>query len=186
MVVLIAGTLLALSIFVEIYLVISFIRSKNGKYPPYFPSFGRMRKTVISEANQILKKSTSPTNIVDLGCGDGSLLRSLAKNHPQHHFKGYEWSSLPYKLASYFSKPYKNIKIYKQDFMKTDLKETNLVICFLSNEIAPEVSAKLKKELSKGSIIISAAFALPNIKLIKEIQTKNYGFLLIKVFVYEI
>lgn len=183
---LIAVFLFILSLTVEAWLVYSYIRSSCGRYPPYFPSFGQMKKAALQQAGEILKHSPRCLKVIDLGCGDGRMLRPLAKQFREHSFQGYEWSWFPYKLACWFGRSCGNLEYIHADFMTQNLSAANLILCFLGNEIAPELSLKLKKELKPGSIIISSAFALQDLTLLQEITTRNYLFLPIKVFIYQV
>ena len=60
------------------YMIFSFFYFKGWDNPPYIPSFGRTKKTVIVEVSKLLNGSKKPLNVGDLGCGDGSLLASLS------------------------------------------------------------------------------------------------------------
>lgn len=173
-------------IFAEAYLIFSYIRSSYGQYPPYCPSFGQMKKTALREASTILQSSAQNMQVIDLGSGDGRLLRPLAATFPQHHFCGYEWSWLPYKIAKFYGRKLPNLEYKHQNFMPINIKNADLIICFLSNEISTVLSAKLSHELRPGTLVISSAFAIPGLRVIKEITTRNFRFLPIKVFIYQI
>lgn len=169
-----------------LYIIYSFlITSQCGKYPPYFPSFGKMKKIALDEADKILSPEQHPQNIMDLGCGSGGMLIPLAKRYPQHHFIGYEWSNLALMLARFHTKKHTNITIIRGDFMQADLSKQNLILCFGGNEIAQELSQKLLHELPQDSFIVSSAFRMHGFTKSKEVAAKTYGFMPIKVFVYQ-
>ena len=85
----------------EVYFVVAYTHSDFGEYPPFFPSFGRMKKVCLSEARKILAESKKVLKIIDLGCGSGSLIIPLAKEFPQHEFYGYDWDVVAaYKMGN--------------------------------------------------------------------------------------
>lgn len=163
-----------------------FFLSEWGKYPPFVPSFGTMKKIAAREALAILGSSSHPLKIADLGCGTGISLAKQAKTFPQHQFVGYEWDFLPNFIGQMFRKQEPNLQIKNRNFMTEDLREYDLILCFLSNEIATELGVKLLKELRPGSTIISSAFSFPGLTCLREISAKTYGFMPIKVFIYQI
>lgn len=144
-----------------------------------------MKKVALEEAHKILAQATQPQNIIDLGCGSGGMLVPLAKKYPEHHFIGYEWDKIAFQLARFHTRKYANIKIVKGNFMQAPLSDQNLVLCFTSDGIAQELSAKLLQELPTNSFIISSAFQLYGFAKHTEIAARTYGLMPIKVFVYQ-
>ena len=181
-----SALLLCLSVIVEVYLFVTYIKSSCGKYPPFIPSFGAMRRQCLAEAEQYLIQERRPLKIVDLGSGDGRLLLPLAGRFPQHSFCGIEWEWALWKISSFRARQKKNIHFLKQNFMTANLSDFDVVLCFLSNELSGDLSKKLLRELKPGSIIISSAFVLKELKPQKTISARTYGFMPIKVYVYKI
>ena len=70
--------------------------------------------------------------------------------------------------------------------MTANLSDFDVVLCFLSNELSGDLSKKLLRELKPGSIIISSAFVLKELKPQKTISARTYGFMPIKVNDYKI
>lgn len=170
-------------IIVEFYYIYAFIRARMGKYPPYFPSFGSMKKHVLEQARLVLKASDRPLRVTDLGCGGGGLLVTLAKEFPQHSFTGYDWDIVPFTIARVKTKKYKNITLVKDDFFNGDYRNEDLIIAFTGNEIARQISEKLRSELPKNAVVVSEAFSLPDWTCANEIQTSRI-FKKFKVYVY--
>lgn len=69
----------------------------------------------------------------DLGCGDGRVVRFVAKTYPSLPCLGYEIALIPY-LLSVLQTPkrsYKNVKVLKQDFRTVKLAPGACVFTYL-------------------------------------------------------
>lgn len=178
--------LILIAVIFEYYYIYTFIKSKKGKYPPFVPT----KKTVLNEINNTAAPFLSlqeHKNIVEPGCGDARILKMLADAYPQHSYIGYEWDYVPYFLARFKTRKYKNVKIERKNFMLADYTAVGLVVLFAGTEIAQDLSVKLKQDLPAGAIIISESFRLPNFNCIQEVGTgkKNRFFLEPKLYVYQ-
>jgi len=178
-----AGLLYILAVALFGYMIFSFFYFKGWDNPPYIPSFGRTKKTMIAEVSKLLNESKKPLNIADLGCGDGSLLAGLSPKFPKHNFFGYEWDPLPYNIAKRRLKKYKNTSIIRADLMKTDLKHLDIVLCYLAH--IPGLGDRLKKALKPSAIVISEVFEIRGWKPKKIIQSRLFGFKS-KIFIYQV
>ncbi len=169
----------------EVYFVAAYARSGFGEYPPFFPSFGRMKKTCLNEARKILRQAEKPLKVTDLGCGSGSLLIPLAKEFPQHEFIGYDWDVVPYAFASLRARHLSNVRLYCADFTKADLKTADLVLIFGGKKLFAEWGERFVLGLKNGAAVISEAFPIMQLEAEKEIATPSYGMPL-KVYTYRI
>ncbi len=169
-----------------IWMLYTFVRSGFGKYPPSISSFGQMNKVMIRLADEILSSSAEPLEIIDMGSGTGKVLRELAKKYPMHHFTGYEWDFFVYRAAKLLCSGYKNITLYRRNFMNADLSDKDLIIAFCGNEIAPEISDKILREAKPNVKIISEAFRIPNLPNEMEYEAKTWKVMPIKVFTYSL
>ena len=178
--------LLIVAVVFEYYVIYTFIKSKMGKYPPFVTTKKAMLE-VISNAAAFTLSSEETKNVVEPGCGDARILKTLADKYPQHNFVGYEWDRFPYFLAKIKTRKYKNIKIERKNFMTADYTDVKLVVLFTGNEIAQELSSKLRQDLPKGAIVISESFELPNFHCLEEQETgdKNHWFLNQKLYIYQ-
>ena len=165
------------------YVFASFFIFKGWNNPPYVPSFGQTKKTLVAEVCKLIQKSSKPLNIADLGCGDGSLLAGLAPKFPQHIFYGYEWDPFPYTIAKKRLKKYKNTQIIRADLMKVDLKHLDIALCYLAH--IPGLGDRLKKTLKPSAIVISEVFEIDGWKPKKIIQSRLLGFKS-KIFIYQV
>ena len=166
-----------------VYIFFSFIYFKGWNNPPYIPSFGKTKKTVVDEVSHFLNQSDQLLNVADLGCGDGSLLAGLSPKFPNHKFYGYEWDPFPYNIAKKRLKKYKNTQIIRADLMKTDLKHLDIALCYLAH--IPGLGNRLKKVLKPSAIVISEVFEIKGWKPQKVVKSRLLGFET-KIFIYRV
>ena len=102
--------------------------------------------------------------LVDLGCGDGRVLRSAVKNYRVKAI-GFEVNLLAYLKAQVLSIGLKNVEIKWQNFWLADLTGADVVFCYLYPDVMRRLSCKLRKDLSPGTVIVSCNFGLPGFKL---------------------
>ena len=165
------------------YMIFSFFYFKGWDNPPYIPSFGRTKKTLIDVASKLLNGSKRPLNIADLGCGDGSLLAGLAPKFPKHKFFGYEWDPLPFNIAKRRLKKYKNTQIIRADLMKANLKHLDIALCYLAH--IPGLGDRLKKNLKPSALVISEVFEIDGWRAQKVVASRFLGFKS-KIFIYRV
>jgi hypothetical protein len=140
-------------------------------------------KKFLVEILEIMAPKENET-LIDLGCGDATLLIEAEKRYKVKGI-GYELSPTAFFL-SYFNKIFKKskIKIFYKNFFKANLKEADLIFCYLFPEIMEKLSEKFKKELKKGTKIFSLSFPLPNWpnKEIRYLDEKNKKW---KIYIYQ-
>ena len=98
--------------------------------------------------------------LVDLGCGDGRVLREAHKRYGVRTV-GYEINPLAYLKARLLSIGFNKIKIKRQNFWKADLSQADVVFCYLYPDVMKRLAAKLVAGLKPGAIIVSSNFSLP-------------------------
>ena len=165
------------------HMIFSFFYFKGWHNPPYIPSFGCTKKTLIAEVSKLLKTSKNPLNIADLGCGDGTLLSALAPKFPKHKFFGYEWDPLPFNIAKRRLRKYKNTSIIRADLMKENLKHLDIALCYLAH--IPGLGDRLKVALKPSALVISEVFEIKGWKPYKIIHSRLLGFHS-KIFIYRV
>ena len=178
-----ATLLYLLSVALLGYMIFSFFYFKGWNNPPYIPSFGRTKKTVIAEVSKHLNQSEKPLNVADLGCGDGALLAGLSPKFPKHKFFGYEWDPLPFNIAKRRLKKYKNTRIIQGDLMKTDLKHLDIALCYLAH--IPGLGDRLKKALKPSALVISEVFEITGWMPQRIVNSRLFGFKS-KIFIYRV
>lgn len=147
---------------------------------PYVPS----RKNVVRKMIEIAKLKKDEV-VYDLGCGDGRLLVEAAKAE-KIKAKGYEAAPIPYLIAQLKNFIYKtHIKLYAQNFFNANLKDANVIFCYLGPETMAKLYQKLKKECKKGTRIISNTFSIHEAVPVK-VYEKNPKEKLPNIYIYEI
>lgn len=125
---------------------------------PFVPLSKKQLKTI-----SVNIKLNPEDKVVDLGCGDGRVLRIFEKQGVQD-LTGYEMNFWIYLLARIENKILKSkAKIYFKNFQRVNLSEYNIVFCYLSgyymNSLLKE---KFDRELMPGTKIISYVFSIKN------------------------
>jgi hypothetical protein len=98
--------------------------------------------------------------IYELGSGWGGLAIRLARANPERMVTGYELSMIPYLfsvLAGRWS-GLKNIEFRRQDFLRQDLSDAAMVVCYLFPGGMAQLADKLE---GQSMILVSNTFALP-------------------------
>lgn len=99
--------------------------------------------------------------LVDLGCGDGRVLRMARKRYDVQAI-GYELNPMAYLKARLLCLGIKGVEIRLQNFWAADLSDADVVFCYLFPDVMKVLSFKLRSELKPGAIIVSCNFALPD------------------------
>ncbi len=102
-------------------------------------------------------------HLVDLGCGDGRLVVAAARDFGARA-TGYELS-IPMIIAARLAARSKgsagSVRIEYGNFFKKDLRDADVVVCFLMPKAMEKLSEKFRRELKPGARIISYTFQLP-------------------------
>ena len=173
------------AILFNIYIIFSYVRCGFGKYPPVVWSIGAAKEVTLKEAEKIILDHSDIKKIVDLGCGNGGLLLPLAQKFPEYEFFGLEWDWFAYALACFRGRNLKNLHVVYGNFMKQNWEKYNLILCYISNDIAKDIASKILNECNKNTYVISEAFPLPDLVLEREILAPTYKMPL-KIFVYRL
>lgn len=113
--------------------------------------------------------------IYDLGCGKANLLTVASKEFKAKGI-GYEISLWPYvwgRLRIWLSGA--DVKLCLRDFFKADLRNADVVFCYLFPEIMAKLEPKFKAELRPGARVVSYSFKLPTVIPEKIVDGKQPG-----------
>jgi SAM-dependent methyltransferase len=105
----------------------------------------------------------TPCRVLDIGCGDGGLLRRLAKARPDCEFVGIEHAPLPWLLARLRCLGLANACVRHGDFWAEPLAGYDLVYAFLSPAPIPRLWAKARAEMGPDTRLVSNSFAVPGV-----------------------
>lgn len=146
--------LLSAAFFYTLYLFIWLIFTRSV---PFVPLSKKQLKTISANI-----KLNPEDKIIDLGCGDGRVLRMFEKQGAKD-LTGYEINFWTYLLAKIRNKLQKSkAKIYFKDFKKINLSKYNIIFCYLSNYQMNSLKEKFDRELVPGTKIISYVFSIKN------------------------
>ena len=111
-----------------------------------------------------------------MGSGDGRVLIIAAKEFGAKAV-GIERSWLLSKISDWKIKKEglenKAIVINK-DFFKVDLSEATVIFAYLSKKLNERLEPKFRKELKKGTRVLSASHEFKNLKLVKKFKTGHF------------
>ena len=97
---------------------------------------------------------------LDLGCGDGRVLREASKRYGVRAM-GFEVNILAYLAARVRNFGFKGIKIRWKNFWEADLSSADVIFCYLFPDVMERLSKKLEAELRPGSRVVSCNFPMP-------------------------
>ena len=100
--------------------------------------------------------------LVDIGCGDGRVLRKVGKRYGVR-VVGYELNLMAYLKAKVLCLGHQNIEVKWRDFWKADLSEADVVFCYLFPDVMKDLALKLRSELKPGAVVVSCNFDLPGL-----------------------
>ncbi len=132
-----------------------------------------------------LAKIKKGEKVYDIGCGDGRMVYLAAKMYGADA-TGFELSPLVYFLARlrkifWHSKA----KIVFGDFRRHNLKDADVIVCYLLPEPLARLQSKLEKELKPDARVVSYAFRIGNWKE-KHREAKNPQKNIAPIWVYQI
>lgn len=111
--------------------------------------------------------------LYDLGCGDGRILLKAVQKHPNIQAIGIEIGFVPYLIAKFKTRNYKNVKIKREDIFKTDLNDATHIFLYLYPKVINHLITNIKSQCKLGTIIISCDFELENEKPNKVVNLQN-------------
>lgn len=107
--------------------------------------------------------------LVDIGCGDGRVLRGATRRYGVRAL-GFEVNPLAYLLARLRTLGAKGVEIRYSNFWKADLREADVVFCYLFPDVMKRVAGKLEAELRPGTRVCSCNFPLPDWQPLKVLR----------------
>lgn len=121
--------------------------------------------------------------LYDLGSGDGRIVIE-AVNQYGIRAVGIESGTLAYLISRTNVKIKRlngHVKILNKDFFKTGIKEASVVTIYLTPKLNKMLKPKLKKELKKGTRVVSAAHEIKGWKPVKKVKTGHFWTYLYKI-----
>ncbi|EZQ06990.1 50S ribosomal protein L11 methyltransferase [Candidatus Acidianus copahuensis] len=125
---------------------------------PYVPTPERVVRKMLEIA-----KAGPEDVIYDLGCGDGRIVVTAAKDFNVKKAVGIDINDERIKEATDNAKNNGvegKVKILKANFFETDLSEATVVTMFLLTNVNEMLKPKLEKELKPGTRVVSHEFEM--------------------------
>ena len=110
--------------------------------------------------------------LVDLGCGDGRVIRKAVKRHNVRAI-GYEVNLMAYMRARLKCFNLKDVQIKWGNFWHADLSRADVVFCYLYPDVMQRLSEKLKSDLKPDARIVSCNFRLPGYQPVNTLRPGN-------------
>lgn len=140
-----------------VLLLLVFWRTDKSRVPLY------LTNAATAEAVAALLPAT-PCHVIDLGCGNGGLLRRLAIVRPDCEFLGVEHAPLTWLWARLATMSLPNCRVRLGDFWGQNLGLFDVVYAFLSPAPMARLWAKAGAEMRPGSLLVSNSFNIPGIE----------------------
>jgi hypothetical protein len=129
---------------------------------PYLPIMKRDSELVLKLAE--LKQGNT---LIDLGSGDGRLLKAAARQGII--CIGYEINPILYVISLIVTWPERKlITIYMADYWSVKLPDADVIYVFLLQKYMSRLSRKLHSEAQPDTLLISYIFKIPGAKPIRE------------------
>lgn len=102
--------------------------------------------------------------VIDLGCGEGGLLRQLAEARPDCRFVGIEHAPLTWLLARLRTHDKPNLSIRYGNFWNEPLGGYAVIYAFLSPAPMPRLWIKACAETTPAALLVSNSFAVEGVE----------------------
>lgn len=156
-----------------IFAIIQFYEIVFRGFAPFISTSFRAILLIIKELNLNGKEK-----VYELGSGKAGFLRAIEEKFGNTELYGFEKSWWPYFLSRIqLSLINSNIKIFKKDLFKVNLKEADVIYCFLNYKMMSKLEKKIKEECRPGTLIISYCFPMENFeaeRILKDGKNKIY------------
>ena len=122
-----------------------------------------IRKRIIVELKKELQNSNKDTfTILDLGSGNGTFSRHIAREIPEATVIGIEINKIAYWHSCILQKfqKIKNLSYRNADLYKTNIGEADAVVMFLLGTFMKSIREKLEKDLRSGTFVFSNKFKI--------------------------
>lgn len=110
--------------------------------------------------------------VLDLGCGDGSLLLCAAEQ-PGVRCLGIDFNPVLCRVArlrAWMAGAGHRIRIERADFFGQELPAADVIMTYLFPEVQERLGKRFLKYYPSGTKVVSHAFRYPDLKLVKTVE----------------
>lgn len=111
--------------------------------------------------------------VIDIGCGPGGLIASLAQQRSDLVCEGIEFAPLTFLAAKWRAAWLDNCEIRYGSFWGQYWGEYDVVYAYLSPVPMADVWSKARREMRRGSWLISNEFTIPGVEPIASFEMPN-------------
>jgi hypothetical protein len=166
-----------------IYLACSCLWHERKARVPPVPVLPHVKRRALKLALKHTDAS-APYKIIDLGCGWGGVMLSLARVYKKATITGYEISPWPYRFAKLRTAlKGKRVRVRRQNIFDADISDQDIIYCYLHPETLKELRPVFET-LKPGALIISCSFPIPEWTAIAREDVA--GVVNIPIFIYKI
>ncbi len=153
--------LLIISLWFVLYVLYMFFYDewKMRNSVPYVWSYISHKKLLKQHNDKIHWKY-----ILDMGCGDGGILRFFVRNMAFHRGDWYDIRRFPIKLGKILNQLfwYNKITLYQQDFLDADMQKYDVIYLFLWSSIIVNIEKQIHDRIRPETIVITNTFHFKN------------------------
>jgi hypothetical protein len=157
-------------LFIAVVLLRQFFCVICSGYAPFIPTKKEIIEEIINKA-----EFKDGSVVYELGCGHAGFLRLVEKKFPKiEKLVGVEYFLSPFLIAGIQLALHKSkIKLLKKNLFDVDLKEADIIYCFLNKPTMEKLKEKFLRECKPGTQIISYQFTLPDMAPEKIVDVNN-------------
>lgn len=167
--------LIILALVLILFVILSWVWPPDSPWAPWWRTNKKTARAICKLA-EISEKDI----VYDLGCGDGTLIIAVSKEYEAKAI-GIEIDPMRFLIAKIrvlLNGLNTKINVKRKNFFDEDLSSATVIVVYLVPKALGLLLPKFKKELKKGTRIVSYRYEI-NLPIVKKDQ-KN------KLFLYEI
>lgn len=155
-------------VFIIIFSVLQFYDIIFKGFAPFISTKFRIILTIVKELNL-----TGKEKVYELGAGKAGFLRAVEQKFGNSELCGIEKAWWPYFLARIqIALSHSKIKIIRKDLFKINLKDADVIYCFLNVQMMIDLEKKIKEECRPGTLVISLCFLMKGMEPEKILKDK--------------
>ena len=135
---------------------------------------------LLTPGGGLLRAGESPAeqHLIDLGSGDGAVVRAATRVGGYGRASGYEINPGLVRIAKLRSTGRANENFYEQSLWEAPLADADVVVIYCLPRFLEELGLKLGQQLREGALVISNAYPLPlesapQLRLVREVPVET-------------